>query len=384
MRGDNVVPFYSDDRGSRIEEFRPIYVSQLEGKTPKPREWLVDGILMRGTVTLFAGPPKVGKSLLGQQLLTAVASGLEWLGHAVMQVRTFGLFTEDPIDELHRRQDAINAHYQRNAADFELDMSFDAREGKDAMLCTFDRTDTIQFTPLWFQLWNYVQEEGVGVVMLDPVSVIYGGSENFRNQVTIFMRELVKKAVAINGAILLSVHPSKAQASGYSGSTAWLGAARFGMTLQRPPEYDPDTDVPRDARVLRGLGANYTAGFKPQRLEYRDGVFDLSAPPEAPQKRILTQNDRVELRYRLLAGVKRVVMNGGRVPADEMHRESMPARARRSPDAQINHVPLNDLYAAQGELIDSGQLVRVDVARRCLLRPADGPLYPNEMPWLSS
>jgi hypothetical protein len=379
---DNVFPFPGDP-GPRLEEFRPTYVSQLEGYAAKPREWLVDGVLLRGTVCLFAGPSKIGKSMLAQHLLSAVAIGQDWLGRATMQARTFGLFCEDPDEEVRRRQLDINAYYGRAAADFELEMSWEARETKDSLLCSFDRwTDKIQFTPLWFQLWNYVHTEGVAVVTLDPASVVYGGNENHRGQVTVFMRALVREAVKMNGVVLLLVHPPKADQTSYSGSGAWLASSRFGMNFARPPDYDPLTDQPQNIRILRGLGANYGAGMRPERLQYRDGVFEVVEPEKQQQRAPLTLNDRIELRYRLLSGVKRVLQNGGKIPADEMHRESMPSRARRSPDALINRIPLNDLYVAQSELIDAGQLVRVSVQNRCLLRPADGPYIPGEHPWL--
>jgi hypothetical protein len=380
---DNVVRLY--DNQPRIEEFRPTYVSQLEGHAPKPREWLIDGVLLRGTVGIFAGQSKIGKTIVALQALSSLAVGEPWLGRSTVQARGFGLFTEDSYDELARTQLAINASLGRAAADFELEMSWDARAEKDSVLVAFERfTDRPQFTPLWFQLWNYVHTEGVTVVVLDPASVIFGGQENWKSHVTPFMRALVKEAVKMNGVVLLLVHPPKGDQNTYSGSGAWLASSRFGMSLARPPEYDPLADTPSDIRILRGLGANYGAGMKPQRLQYRDGVFEVIEQPSKTDRKPLTFQDRVELRYRLLAGCKKVLQNGGKIPADEMHRESMPSRARRSPDAMINRIPLNDLYVAQAELIDAGQLVRVDVARRCLLRPADGPYYPGEMPWLPS
>jgi hypothetical protein len=383
---DNVVPFRAGDwdDAPRVEEFRPRYASQLEGTVTKAREWLIDGVLMRGTVSMFAGAPKIGKSLVGQQALTALALGEQWLGRATLQTRAFGLYTEDPDDELDRRQRTINGYYHRSAADFELELSFEARHGKDALLVEFERfTDKPKFTPLWHQIWNYVAAEGIGTVYLDPLSAIYGGNLNFPSQVSVFMRALTRKAVELNLAVLLSVHPPKSNMTGYAGATTWLGASRLGMWLGRPPEYQEDTDEPRDDRILRSLGANYVAGQGPQRVRFVDGVFDLVEEEHRPQQqRVLTHTDRAELRYRLLAGVKRVVMNGGRVPADELHKESMPNRARRSPDTMINRVAFNDLYVEQQALIDSGQLVRVDVAHKCLLRPADGPYYAGELPWL--
>jgi AAA domain len=383
VRG-NVVPFPPYPDAPKLAEFRPFYVSQLEGKVPAQPEWLVDGVLLRQTVGLFSGPPKIGKSLLLQQLLTALACGEQWLNRAVIQCRTFGFFTEDPLQAVERRQHAMNAYYGKSAADFELEMSLDARAGKEALLVEFEGfSDRPKFTPLWYQLWNYVRDEGIVVVGLDTAAVIYGGRD-YRGQVTPFMRELNQKAIEANGAVILSTHPSKADATNFGGVNAWLASARFGMSMHRPSDYNADRDEPRDIRILRGLGANYGVGMRPQRLQYRDGVFEVAETEDSrgPRQRVLTHQDRIDLRYRLLAGVKRVILNGGKVPAEELHRESLANRARRSPETAINQVAFNDLYVAQREMIEAGQLVRVDVGHRCLLRPADGPYYPGENPWL--
>lgn len=366
-----------------IEPFRPFYASQLEGQPLKPREWLIDSVLMRGTVCLLTGAPKIGKSLLLQQLLTGCATGQPWLGCDTVHCRAFGLFTEDPSDELARRQADINAHYGISAADLELDLSWDAREGRDALLVEFERyTDRLVFTPLWHQLWSFVRDEGIEVVGLDTAAVIFGGNENFRRQVTSFMRELVSMAVKINGAIVLNAHPSKSGPNSYSGSTAWLASSRFALSLGRPADYDEETGQPRDARILRGLGSNYSAGLQTQRLGYRNGVFDVADDPGSGRRRQpLTVQERIDLRYRMLIGIKRIMQNGGEVVADELNPKSAPNRARRSTDGEINRVSLNDLYKAQEDLLDAGQAVRVEVGKRCLLRPVEGPYYPDERPW---
>jgi hypothetical protein len=102
---------------------------------------------------------------------------------------------------------------------------------------------------------------------------------------------------------------------------------------------------------------------------------------------IIDENDRTrrgqegfDLRYRMLMGLRRVLQNGAQVAADPMSPLSMPSRARRSPDRLINWVPLNDLYRAQDDLIETGQVVVVVVGGEVLLRPADGPFYDDEEP----
>lgn len=58
-----------------------------------PARWLVDGILAEGSVSLLYGGPKVGKSVFLLALLKAMATGGEFLGHAVEQADTW-LITE--------------------------------------------------------------------------------------------------------------------------------------------------------------------------------------------------------------------------------------------------------------------------------------------------
>jgi hypothetical protein len=385
-RGD-VVPFRPNNAPEPLPPFEPFYVSQLEGRPIKPREWLVDGILMRKTVCLFAGPPKIGKSLLAQQLLTAAALGVPWLGRQVVQSRSFGLFTEDPEDEVHRRQIDCNAHYGRSAADFELEMSLDPREGKDAMLVEFERNDRPKYTGLWYQLWNYVAAEGIKIVALDTAAVVFGGNENYRSQVTAFMRALVQKAGIMDGGIILTSHPSKGGPGGYSGSTGWLGSARFGMSLGRPPEWNEETGEPDDIRVLRGLGANYGVGMRPQRLQYRDGVFATVEREEGgggarAQRGPKTHAEWQELKIRLLRSLKYVVHNGGIVPADVVHHHSLPSRCRKGTDPALTRAPLNDLNIAQDEMLKAGQIILVMVKRRVLVRAADGRPYEGEEPFV--
>lgn len=367
----------------RPEPFRAFYAAEMEGREPKPREWMVDGVIPRKTVVLLAGPPKIGKSLLVQQLLTAAALGHNWLGRQTIQSRSFGMFCEDPQEELERRQADINFHYGVSAADFETEYSWQSRDGKEALLCEFNR-DKIIWTDLWEQLTLYCVDEGIRLLALDTAATCFGGNENFRNQVTAFLRGLQGLAIKIDGAVILSAHPSRSSPNSYSGTTGWLASVRTGLSLGRPVDFDPETNEPRHVRVLRGLGTNYGAGVGAERLEFDHGVLVPTEPEQrATGKRgPLSQLERNELKYRLLMGLKKVRLNDGKIPADVEKRDSMPNRARRSTDPQINRVPLNELYLAQEELLDSGQVVRVSVNRQCLIRPHDSGFYDNEEPWI--
>ena len=48
----------------------------------KPVQYLVPGMISRGSVTMWAGPPGTAKTYLALRLAVAVASGGEFLGRA--------------------------------------------------------------------------------------------------------------------------------------------------------------------------------------------------------------------------------------------------------------------------------------------------------------
>lgn len=383
-----VVPFprpRQADPDDAVRPLRPFYTGQMDGREPAPREWLIDGILLRGTLLILSGAPKIGKSLLAQQALASLAIGADFLGRATVQSRSYGLFCEDPQSELERRQLAILAHHDLAPADVDMEMSWDSRDGEECTLVTFDRfSSRPKFTRLWNNLWNLVEDEGIRVVGIDTAAAVFAGNEMARDQVTAFMRALQTKAKEIGGAVILNAHPNKSNPNGMaSGTTAWLASARAGLSLGRPQDYDFDTGQPANIRVLRGLGSNYAAGITSERIEYQDGVFVPAEPDHRGKRGPLSLIEKQELRYRLLAGLKRIVLNGAIVPADEFDSRSLPARARRQTDPAICLVPLNELYRAQQELIDSGLAVRVKVGRTIAIRAHDGPYYAGEEPFIA-
>lgn len=385
---DNVDRFPIERaRPSQVEPFRPFYAAQMQGRQPRPREWLVDGVIARRTVLLFAGPPKIGKSLLLQQMFTGLATGQAWLGRQTVQSRCFGLFCEDEQDELERRQCDVNSHYGVEPADFETEYSWESRINKDAVLVQFNRDNPV-WTPLWTQMVEFCRDTGVKVIGIDTAAAVFLGNENWRSHTTVFLRALQRLATQIDGAVILNAHPSRNNPNSYSGTTAWLASVRSAMSLGRPQGWDPDNDndPQRHVRVLRGLGTNYfsPAGLHAERLEFDHGVLVPSDPETRHSGRSgpLDSVQRADLRYRMLMGLKKVIQNGGKVHADMDNNNSMPKRAKRSTDATINRISLNDLNLAQEEMLDQGMVTRVRVDRFILVRPHDGPYYDREEPWL--
>lgn len=79
-----------------------------EGLELPKRQWLIDQWILATGTTYLTGKGSVGKSLIAQQAMTAAAVGRPFLGQPVKRVRAAYITAEDDIDELHRRQAAIN------------------------------------------------------------------------------------------------------------------------------------------------------------------------------------------------------------------------------------------------------------------------------------
>jgi Mrp family chromosome partitioning ATPase len=59
-----------------------VHISELLGEPDEPENWLVDGLLPTGGLSVLVGKPKAGKSTLARALAVAVARGEPWLGRA--------------------------------------------------------------------------------------------------------------------------------------------------------------------------------------------------------------------------------------------------------------------------------------------------------------
>ena len=137
---DDTRPSYDsqDGSGPYVNEppQPPVYrrASDLDGKPVPERQWLVDGLIPMGKVTLLGGDGGTGKSLLTVQLLVAVATGGSWIGRGVTAGTAVYLSAEDDDDELHWRIDDVARADGLSKADLGR-LTYRSMAGEDAS-CT--------------------------------------------------------------------------------------------------------------------------------------------------------------------------------------------------------------------------------------------------------
>ena len=355
--------------------------TQWKGLPIPERRWLIPGLLIRGSVTMLNGDGGIGKSLLVQQLATAMAIGAPFLGLAphADPVPSLSLFCEDDVGELHFRQAHINAHYRCDMDDLAA-MTIISRVGQDNGLMTFERrTDEGQLLPLYHQLEHRIRESGAELIIIDTSADTFLGNENIRSQVRQFVGALRRLAKINDGAVILNAHPSLAglnSGSGLSGSTAWNNTVRGRFYLTKPATAEGE-DEHGDARILKLMKSNYARAGEQLKLVWRDHVFVLDDQGRGTGGNIV---DRIELDNAVLAGLRKLVGNGALVPADPNVRNGLPTRLRALPSCR--RWSFQSMLAAQERLVATGRIIRVELGppskRRLYVRPHDMTL-PGEV-----
>jgi putative DNA primase/helicase len=244
--------------------------------TPPPMEWIIPDWLPKGEVGAIYGDGGLGKSLLVQQLMTALATGKEWLGLKGEPIKVYGVLCEDKKDEFHRRQYRINQKLGVSHAEVKGNMVLIPRKGKDNILMRFDRNDQAKLTEFFDNLLIDIKKFKPELVILDTLADIFGGNEIIRAQARQFVQSCCGRIAEETGAtVLLCAHPSEAglnKKSGTGGSTAWHNSLRFRWYLEMPEgmEFTPDM------RILTLKKSNYSPcdGKFVLKLE-RDGIFTV-------------------------------------------------------------------------------------------------------------
>ena len=260
----------------RLPTFDP---ASLQDKPVPVREWIVPESIPSGAVTMLNGTGGIGKSLLAMQLMTAAALGKQWVGQPTTACRTLGVFCEDDLDELHRRQTAINAYYETEFSAL-TDMKWLSRVGEESLMMTFDNSDVGSATEFFQQVHTAAKDYGARLIVLDALHDLFGGNENARPHARQFIGLLRSLAIDCDGAVVLTAHPSLtglSSGTGLSGSTAWNNAVRSRLYLTRPTA-EEGQEVDDYERILSRMKANYAPAGGNIDLRWSEGVFVAQVP----------------------------------------------------------------------------------------------------------
>lgn len=188
---------------------KPLYFD-FSGTPPDP-EWIVEGLLERGTLTLLAGAPGVAKSYISQSLTVAVIQGRPWLGRPTQGKRVIYVDEENHSREVHTRMFALGmGNADRDKLRYYCRQG--VRIGEDQTLDELHR-EISTFEP--------------DLLFVDTTaSAIAIESVNDNAQVSAVMRGL-RGLCGTGAAVVISHHENKQGKEKRNARTAFMGAQQW-------------------------------------------------------------------------------------------------------------------------------------------------------------
>jgi RecA-family ATPase len=239
---------------------------------------------------LLAGKGGIGKTLIAQQIGSALALGRAFVDEISRPRKVLMWAAEDDHDEIWRRQVNIAAHVGVELGAFAPNFIVESFADRDCTLMDCDGGGRLLHTAMLEELEQQMADYLAEVVILDNAARLFGGKENDRHQVTRFMAALnaAARGACVQGetpaAILLLAHPGRAVGAEYSGSSAWENSARSRMFLtDRPPDAaigEDDAEPNGEMRYLARRKANYSARDL-RSFTYENGVLVPQEPARA-------------------------------------------------------------------------------------------------------
>jgi RecA-family ATPase len=276
QRRENVVNLGIHELNERDGRIDPLL---WEGLPVPPRQWVVEGLIPRGEVTMLTGNGGEGKSLITMQLLVATAIRSRWIGRGVPHIKSLGIYCEDDKEELQRRSNSILRHHGRSFADLD-GLMLVSRKGMDSVMYDAQFNDMVGHpTAFYERVRKTAMGWGAELIVLDSLYNFFGGNENARPQANQFINMLASIAQEIHGAVVIVAHPSRAGMStgtGDAGSTAWHNAVRSRLYLHRekPAAWELEKDPHKKGDlILQPMKANYAAPEDAIKLVWERGCF---------------------------------------------------------------------------------------------------------------
>ena len=248
----------------------------LAGQTPPPRKFAWNPWIPAKTATLIHGFGGAGKTLLGQQICTAYALGLDLFGGKTEGRPALMIAGEDDHDEIWRRQIDVCNYFGIGLTDLVDKLHIRAVPHLDVTLAQ-QAGGTLARTPMFDAIQNLIVEVNAGLVTLDNASKMFAINEIDRAAVTRCLGYL--NAICHDGdcSVLLIAHNNRT--GDFSGSSAWENAVRSRLALV--PDKESETVT------LSRPKANYAADGSVT-LRWTQGAFHCETEAAMSQGERLT------------------------------------------------------------------------------------------------
>jgi hypothetical protein len=201
------------------------------------REWIIRGLMIRRHISILVAPGGSGKSLLSAQWAIALAMGMSWAGWTPVKAEKVLLINaEDDGDEMRRRIHAACKVMNVNPRDL-MGRLFIADDPRSIVVARTTKDKVVTATPLAEAIRKTVEDNGIGVVVVDPFAETFEGDENSNSEVK-WAAAIWRNVARETSCSVMLVHHTPKYAKGMAGDAdaargagALVNSARIVSTL---------------------------------------------------------------------------------------------------------------------------------------------------------
>jgi KaiC/GvpD/RAD55 family RecA-like ATPase len=210
---------------------RPLLVRPSElvrADASRNGDWLVDGLIERGTRGLVVAPPKTGKSLLFLEMVLCLANRQSFLGKAPYHraIKCAVISREDGPGMVHRRLTQLAK--SRGLTMHDIDRNLLVNTEDQSTCFKIDRPQDLE------EMAGWLKSEGVEFCVIDVLNRLHDQQENHSDDMTRVMQRFDELAQRAGCQVCVIHHTNKA--GGVKGSTAIEGWADYVVRLEQSPE----------------------------------------------------------------------------------------------------------------------------------------------------
>jgi len=233
------------------EEVKPLEVFEHTGKEIiEPRRWVIPGWMMEKCLTILAGQPGIGKTIILHMLAWCLATGTGFFGKPIFRKGNVLLIAaEETINEINLRLKAIQ---QFLGGSLDEHKSYKRGLEQDRKLIKFRGSDA-QKTKQYKQLEKLIKEKNIKHIILDPLINFQQGSydENSNQHMEEYVKNTLIPLTFINDGTLIAGHHTnklsmiridddtkdieidpQSALTAPRGASSLVGAARFVIAMQ--------------------------------------------------------------------------------------------------------------------------------------------------------
>ena len=260
--------FAADPPKEAPKPTKTIKIESWDTIQDEPVEWLIEGVIPKGSFTALYGPPGSFKSFIALDIAEAIATGRTWMGREVKQTGAVLYLAGEGFGGIGARIKACKMHHQ-------------TQDGAPIYIVRHQlnlRSSAEDFNALMMAVVQLVEQTGLefSLAIVDTLARAFGGgNENSSEDMGAFITAMGKVQEFLNCALMVLHHSGKDAAKGLRGHSSLLGAVDTELELLR---FDEQMKGVLTISKQKDGADNERFGFEMVEVEIRPAGLALSEP----------------------------------------------------------------------------------------------------------